>query len=160
MLESRKPNTKIKFMSLVASTQRLIKYSQDLAAENALLKQSEAYKLAEIADLKQQLTNALANDASDAETIKVAQSEADAAKTLATEAQTSAVEATAKIAELQDKISELEAQIEATALIDAHLNGGDTTTEEVSSEEVSSEEVKALIDTALPLEVTEPVVLG
>ena len=145
-------------MSLVASTQRLIKYSQDLAAENAVLKQSEAYNLTAIADLKQQVTNALANDASDAETIKLAQAEADAAKALATEAQTSAVEATAKIAELQEKISELEAQIEATALIDAHLNGGEVATE--TTEEVSSEEVKSLIETALPLEVTEPVVLG
>lgn len=142
-------------MSLVASTQRLIKYSQDLAAENSVLKQSEAYNLASIADLKQQLTNALANDASDAETIKLAQADADAAKALATEAQISAVASTAKIAELQEKISELEAQIEATALIDAHLYDS-----EIAIGEVSSEQVKALIETGLPIVATEPVVLG
>lgn len=142
-------------MSLLASTQRLIKYSQDLAAENSVLKQSEAYNLATIADLKQQLTNALANDASDAETIKIAQADADAAKALATAAETSAVEATAKIAELQEKISELEDQIEATALIDATLHGT-----EISEPEPTAEEIKALIDANVPLEVTEAIILS
>jgi predicted nucleic acid-binding Zn-ribbon protein len=158
-------------MSLVAATQRLIKYSQDLAAQNATLNQTIAYNQAEIADLKQQLANAMANDASDADAIKAAQADADVAKAVATQAQTNADAASAKVVELQaqiqadaekvseleTKVSELEAQIETAALIDAALNGG------TAPVEVDHVDVTQLVEAAVPTTtepVVEPIALG
>jgi uncharacterized membrane protein YccC len=140
---------RIEPMSLILATQRLIKYSQDLAAENSLLKQSSEFNLGQIADLKQQLANALSNDASDAETIKLAQADADAAKAEAIQAQEKTALAAAKIVELEDKIDELKSQIEAAELINSHLDGNSS----VNSGAVESDSVIEMIETAMPLEI-------